>query len=87
MKKPTLKSYTLASRTKSPHKAKLAKEYAFANTNRTKIYALQQGIRNNSRSISKFEVTSSHKTLSKIESCSPEIGYYSYTNRCGQLKP
>ncbi len=30
-RKPTLKAYTLASRTELPHKAKLAKEYAFAN--------------------------------------------------------
>ena len=30
---PTLKSYTLASRTKPPHKAKLAKEYVFPTHN------------------------------------------------------
>jgi hypothetical protein len=39
-----LKSYTLASRTNQPHKAKLAKEYDFANPKRMKKYALQQRI-------------------------------------------
>ena len=39
-----MKPYTLASRTKPTHKAKLAKEYAFANPNRMNEYALQHRV-------------------------------------------
>jgi len=39
-----IKPYTLASRTKPQHKAKLAKEYAFVNPKRMNEYTLQQKI-------------------------------------------